>query len=626
MIEISSQMREFVNFAQDAVANDAKNAIARLGAKASRFSAFSIGAAADGDSVGKLRRTAASKNANNTVRAEFRRTVANMFGGEDKIPENVRAAMSLKDYARGKPLTADRILDVYAAIKDHISGLKDAAFESGTLRAVDVADTCADKFVEKFQAKFNVRLGAAVASNLKRALLLCAANALDDNAVKGGEAAVKKFARNLNSSFKYTLTALGFDTATRMVDVPRIKNLMKDELHMRGAVFALLDKDGNVDVDHFDARLAIFNDAWLTRNSSGLLRPNLDSRAPEAVKALQAEFVRTARVKVSDAAREEVKAFYAANPDKIPAALRADRREADVYVQLVQKYVTSKGADEIGARLAAGDANAKIDVAAKLRDFNGFMDSIYAAAKGDKDLLALVEKFAGNIAFNAVGELRSLESIKEKFIEPVRANLEELRSVAGGNAAILKAGVDALVQSEMTPFKKGVFTKLANGAKTLSLADLDSVSARSTSVQIAKAFTGMYAKFKKSIAAADYNDPLSRAERNAYTLFFSGVVMSRLDAKDKERMLMMFASKAAGSASNIMQTLVTGGADLSQDEISDLQEAVQMMRKCSTFIADDLSLDADVFAVNEVDDEMTAESIPDEIKAQFAGLVKDIQE
>ena len=395
---------------------------------------------------------------------------------------------------------------------------------------------------------------------------------------------------------------------------------------MRGAVFALLDKDGNVDVDHFDARLAIFNDAWLTRNSSGLLRPNLDSRGPEAVRALQAEFVRTARVKVSDAAREEVKAVYAANPDTIAAALRADRREADVYVQLVQKYVTSKGADEIGARLAAGDANAKIDVAAKLRDFNGFRDAIYAAAKGDKDLLALVEKFAGNIAFNAASELRSLESIKEKFIEPVRANLEELRAVAGGNPAILKAGVDALVQSEMTPFKKGVFTKLANGAKTLSQDGLGSVSARSTPVQIAKAFTGMYAKFKKSIAAADYNDPLSRAERNAYTLFFSGVVMSRLNDADKERVLMMFASKAAGNASNIMQTLVTGGADLSQDEISDLQEAVQMMRKCSTFIADDLSLDADTFAVNEVDEEMTAESISDEIKAQFAGLVKDIQE
>ena len=63
MIEISSQMREFVNFAQDAVANNAKNTIARLGKRDSIFFAFQIGAAADGDSVGKLRRSGASKKA-----------------------------------------------------------------------------------------------------------------------------------------------------------------------------------------------------------------------------------------------------------------------------------------------------------------------------------------------------------------------------------------------------------------------------------------------------------------------------------------------------------------------------------------------------------------------------------
>ena len=54
MIEISSQMREFVNFAQDAAANNAKNTVARLGKKESSYSTFPISAAADGDSVGKL--------------------------------------------------------------------------------------------------------------------------------------------------------------------------------------------------------------------------------------------------------------------------------------------------------------------------------------------------------------------------------------------------------------------------------------------------------------------------------------------------------------------------------------------------------------------------------------------
>ncbi len=94
MIEISSQMREFVNFAQDAVANNAKNTVARLGRQESRFSAFSIGAATDGDSVGKLRRSPDLKRANNSVRTEFRNTVAKMFGGAERIPASVLAAMN----------------------------------------------------------------------------------------------------------------------------------------------------------------------------------------------------------------------------------------------------------------------------------------------------------------------------------------------------------------------------------------------------------------------------------------------------------------------------------------------------------------------------------------------------
>ena len=318
MIEISSQMREFVNFAQDAVTNNAKNTVARLGKKESSYATFPIRAAVDGDSVGKLMRSAASKRANNTVRTEFRKVVEQMFGGADKVPQNVLAAMNMKDYAKGKPLTADRILDVYAAIKDHIKGLKDEALGNGTLRAVDVADSAADRYLEQFQKKCNVRLGAAVASNLKRALLLSAANMLDDNAVKGGAKAVKDFIHPLRDSFKYTIKALGFDVASRQIDIARIQNLMKDEVHMRAAVFALLDKDGNVDVNNFDKRLAMFDDDWLKRYSSSTVRPNLDTPGPAAVKALQKEFVRIAKLQVGDAAREEIQALYKRTPTRFP--------------------------------------------------------------------------------------------------------------------------------------------------------------------------------------------------------------------------------------------------------------------------------------------------------------------
>lgn len=100
--------------------------------------------------------------------------------------------------------------------------------------------------------------------------------------------------------------------------------------------------------------------------------------------------------------------------------------------------------------------------------------------------------------------------------------------VAGGNDAIVKFGVDALVQSEMTPFKKGVFTKLANAAKKVDLSGLDSISERSTPIEIAKAFTELFGRFKKSMSTEDFHDPRSRPERNAYTLFFAGVLVARL--------------------------------------------------------------------------------------------------
>lgn len=54
-------MREFVNFAKDAAASSGKNTVARLGQQETRDCAFSIRAAADGDSVGKLRRSDNSK-------------------------------------------------------------------------------------------------------------------------------------------------------------------------------------------------------------------------------------------------------------------------------------------------------------------------------------------------------------------------------------------------------------------------------------------------------------------------------------------------------------------------------------------------------------------------------------
>ena len=61
-------------------------------------------------------RLASLKKANNATRDAFMKAVADMFGGEDRIPDSVKDAMKLEDYGKGKPLTARRILAVKAAI------------------------------------------------------------------------------------------------------------------------------------------------------------------------------------------------------------------------------------------------------------------------------------------------------------------------------------------------------------------------------------------------------------------------------------------------------------------------------------------------------------------------------
>ena len=74
--------------------------------------------AGTGDFKGNLLRDAAQIAGNNSVRAEFKKAVANVFGGEDKIPQSVKKAMKWDDFdGKGRPLTARRISATLAQIK-----------------------------------------------------------------------------------------------------------------------------------------------------------------------------------------------------------------------------------------------------------------------------------------------------------------------------------------------------------------------------------------------------------------------------------------------------------------------------------------------------------------------------
>ena len=91
------------------------------------------------DSVHKWTRGVDEWKANDRTRTFFRNAVADMFGGESKIPAEVKKAMLLSDYDSGKPLTARRILAVKQAIDANgVAKARSARIQLETFRSPDV--------------------------------------------------------------------------------------------------------------------------------------------------------------------------------------------------------------------------------------------------------------------------------------------------------------------------------------------------------------------------------------------------------------------------------------------------------------------------------------------------------
>ena len=111
---VNKQFQQFYSFAQAS----SDNTIAKIGvaAEGANLGERSIVAKA-GDFIGKFR-FQASRDVNDNTRALFKQTIIDMFGGEDNIPQSVKDAMLLKDYGKGKPLTARRIKTVATAIQE----------------------------------------------------------------------------------------------------------------------------------------------------------------------------------------------------------------------------------------------------------------------------------------------------------------------------------------------------------------------------------------------------------------------------------------------------------------------------------------------------------------------------
>ena len=110
----SASFQQFVDFADKAYAANKEDTFARFkGMTQEDYQG----------SFASFLRTSEMKAANDEVRAQFRKAVADMFGGEKFIPDLVRDNMKLEDFGKGKPLTARRIKLVKTAI-DTLGGGK----------------------------------------------------------------------------------------------------------------------------------------------------------------------------------------------------------------------------------------------------------------------------------------------------------------------------------------------------------------------------------------------------------------------------------------------------------------------------------------------------------------------
>jgi len=153
----SNAFKTFVDFAEKTHADGHNSAAAKatLSGRTITVSPLSL------HETSYLLRTTAEEKSNDATRAIFKAAIIDMFGGEDKIPQNVKDAMVLKDYGHGRPLSAHRILSVKAAI--------DSNNAAAVARARELAGTSVFQSQEVESAARELGFSAAELPKIARA-------------------------------------------------------------------------------------------------------------------------------------------------------------------------------------------------------------------------------------------------------------------------------------------------------------------------------------------------------------------------------------------------------------------------------------------------------------------------
>ena len=402
-----------------------------------------------------LRKTG-EKTVNDSTRAIFRDAVTEMFGGEAKIPESVKKAMLLGDYGDGRPLTARRIM----AVKDAIDA-EDSMREKGVSQFASPA-TREAALAKGYHPSELGRLANAVNYFMK------ATGASEEMAFEVVSTPGTRANHLMNCGGRFLKSAEAFAEGLNAADLPA-------DVHDDPA--AVVDQEVEALCGRVHSR-QIAKVMAIKQSGKEDLVAKLAANGINGDEHLDPDYTlaknnATGDVFIRYTSPKELKFMF----------------EWSATVKLDGSVVTSpfQFTDENALAEKTADAVAKINQAMRVRMKNGgargVSDEACAAAarnlvnlaKDDLGLLQLLLENNGKAATYILADspftFRTDEEIANR-LNALRANVDELRMAANGDARMFKLAVKMLAGLEGKPLAAGKLSRLFDAVGKLDLSPL----------------------------------------------------------------------------------------------------------------------------------------------------------
>ena len=172
----------------------------------------------------------------------------------------------------------------------------------------------------------------------------------------------------------------------------------------------------------------------------------------------------------------------------------------------------------------------------------------------DADLRAVVVANIATVAKDA-GAVRS-EAGVSNAVAVIRANLKELRETAGGDAAVVAAGVELLKGVGARRVPAGLLKLLLEGARTIPLDAVSKLHLRSSANDIHAAVAQLNRGIDSLLAGRDPNEPPGRAVCRSFVL---RVAFQRLSASQRRGVRDALSTQKAAQIAAFYRTLAADG-------------------------------------------------------------------